>query len=467
MASSSSASVGKKETSTNNQTGPHKQAIFRRERSFILQRSSSQIGMENHQRERSFVREGTSNVRGGIVKNDINLKSRGEQFTANIVGLNVEQSGKVKPNMEIYRPPSVRVTSGDGYSSRTQFQQQLTGVEKHHQPRMLKSRTSLDMVVSSNVSKGFPKRPTSTTTLPESRASSTTNMFDLQRSKSSGSRLVDSQRTDDVANLLDLSGSTSKLIKESVYMNVSAELIPSLDIFPDSRSRLLLAKLTIDPDGASSRMVMDGVKVLFDQAVKCSRFAAPIARFCFYIIERETKETFLESLLNQCQESFQERDRFWNSTASVPGCSSSQRWVAFIFFLNEMYSQLKCRSAIAASQAPCKMNFVDDKTPADLILLTLLAESCCATLKEISLHSPKVYECLFSILSGIGWKIENELPKKMQSIWNAIRDAFVDMDSFPALQCILLQLLELRAAKWQLPATAVTYYYSSISDYAF
>lgn len=62
--------------------------------------------MENHQRERSFVREGTSNVRGGIVKNDINLKSRGEQFTANIVGLNVEQSGKVKPNMEIYRPPS-------------------------------------------------------------------------------------------------------------------------------------------------------------------------------------------------------------------------------------------------------------------------------------------------------------------------------------------------------------------------
>lgn len=139
----------------------------------------------------------------------------------------------------------MRVTSGDGYSSRTQFQQQLTGVEKHHQPRMLKSRTSLDMVVSSNVSKGFPKRPTSTTTLPESRASSTTNMFDLQRSKSSGSRLVDSQRTDDVANLLDLSGSTSKLIKESVYMNVSAELIPSLDIFPDSRSRLLLAKLTI------------------------------------------------------------------------------------------------------------------------------------------------------------------------------------------------------------------------------
>ncbi len=119
------------------------------------------------------------------------------------------------------------------------------------------------------------------------------------------------------------------------------------------------------------------------------------------------------------------------------------------------------------------MNFVDGKTPADVILLTLLAESCCATLKQISLHSPKVvslsykkncvlncrkilthkyafqYECLFSILSGIGWKIENELPKKMQSIWNAIRDAFVDMDSFPAQQCILLQLLELRAAKWQ------------------
>ena len=66
--------------------------------------------MENHyhQRERSFVREGTSNVRGGIGKNDINQKSRGEQSAANVglAGLNVEQGGKIKPNMEIYRPPS-------------------------------------------------------------------------------------------------------------------------------------------------------------------------------------------------------------------------------------------------------------------------------------------------------------------------------------------------------------------------
>ena len=234
----------------------------------------------------------------------------------------------------------MRVTSGDGYSSsRTQFlqQQQLTCVEKNHQPRMVKSRTSLDMVVSSNVSKGFSKRPTTTTTLSESRASSATNMFDLQRSKSSGSRLVDSQRNDDVANLLDESGSSSKMIQESVYMNVSAELIPSLNMFPDASSRLLLAKLTIgmyillldalistlylklkniknklssvplvlhfflnaiDPDGASSRMVMDGVKVLFDQAVKCSRFTAPIARFCFHIIEvRHVSYTYLSYIV--------------------------------------------------------------------------------------------------------------------------------------------------------------------------
>lgn len=52
-------------------------------------------------------------------------------------------------------------------------------------------------------------------------------------------------------------------------------------------------------------------------------------------LQKETKETFRESLLNTCQESFQERDRILRSAGE-----SSQRWVAFINFLNEMYLQV-------------------------------------------------------------------------------------------------------------------------------
>jgi hypothetical protein len=56
----------------------------------------------------------------------------------------------------------------------------------------------------------------------------------------------------------------------------------------------------------------------------------------------------------------------------------------------------------------------------------------------------------------------------MFAIWNAIRDAFLEMNALPgAAQRTLLQLVELRAAKWQLPATAVTYYYPSVSGSAY
>lgn len=58
--------------------------------------------------------------------------------------------------------------------------------------------------------------------------------------------------------------------------------------------------------------------------------------FEMLLMQKERKETFRESLLNTCQESFQERDRLLRSAAG-----SSQRWVAFINFLNEIYLQVR------------------------------------------------------------------------------------------------------------------------------
>ena len=64
----------------------------------------------------------------------------------------------------------------------------------------------------------------------------------------------------------------------------------------------------------------------------------------FVGVQKETKETFLESLLNTCQESFQERDRLLRSAGS------SQSWVAFINFLNEMYLQVTLASSLWINQ---------------------------------------------------------------------------------------------------------------------
>jgi hypothetical protein len=74
---------------------------------------------------------------------------------------------------------------------------------------------------------------------------------------------------------------------------------------------------------------------------------------------------------------------------------------------------------------------------------------------------------LFFILTGIGRDLEQELPTKMAQIMAAIRDSFLELSLPGAAQKTLLQLVELRAAKWQLPATAVKYYYPSMSGTAY
>merc|ERR1711881_15641 len=93
-----------------------------------------------------------------------------------------------------------------------------------------------------------------------------------------------------------------------------------------------------DPNRLSGRSLMELVRQIFTRVVESQKMAETAARFCISIIEREKKETFLESLLNNCQEWYHERDHLLRSSTSPPG-----RWPAFMAFLNEMYGLLKRR----------------------------------------------------------------------------------------------------------------------------
>ena len=47
---------------------------------------------------------------------------------------------------------------------------------------------------------------------------------------------------------------------------------------------------------------MELVRQIFTKVVETQKISELAAKFCIYIIEREKRETFLESLLNTCQE---------------------------------------------------------------------------------------------------------------------------------------------------------------------
>merc|ERR1712107_322396 len=172
----------------------------------------------------------------------------------------------------------------------------------------------------------------------------------------------------------------------------------------------------------------------------------PAARFCISIIEREKKETFLESLLNTCQEWYHERGELLRSATSPPG-----RWPAFMAFLNEMYGLLKRRQL----QLLTKYEGVAPK----LVLLTLLAECCIVTLTQTQMFTIPETEVLFLVLTHIQRDLLTEAPGQMTLIVNCLREAFLMTEAPAHVRKTLLQLLELQSAGWQLPAEAVMYYY--------
>ncbi|CAG9786924.1 unnamed protein product [Diatraea saccharalis] len=201
-----------------------------------------------------------------------------------------------------------------------------------------------------------------------------------------------------------------------------------------------------DPNAVMARTLMDAVGHLVSRAVESPRYALPAARRCIAVVERETGETFLESLLNTCQQWYHDRDKLLG--AMVGG--GRPRLMAFLSFLLEMYCQLR-RRAIQRRGASAQPGQV---------LLTLICK-CCEDCIRQPVPSASDTENLFFVLTYIGRDLECQLPGDLERLLTAVRDAFLNTSAAPSIRRTLLQLIELHASRWQLPGCAVLYYYPS------
>ncbi|KAL0122387.1 hypothetical protein PUN28_007245 [Cardiocondyla obscurior] len=220
--------------------------------------------------------------------------------------------------------------------------------------------------------------------------------------------------------------------------------------FPSPIQDILLRAIE-DPNLLNARTLMELVRHILDRVVENRKYAEPAAKICITIIEKETKETFLESLLNTCQQWYQDRIRL------LYDGTTCHRYSAFMTFLNEMYCQLKRRQLQLKTQ--------QEGVPPGRVLLTLLWKCCQDCLQPPAINSLAETNCLFFILTCIGKDLDAELPAQLQQLLSSVRDAFLaEETTLPPVKKTLLQLIELQAAHWQLPAPAVVYYYPSNSN---
>lgn len=221
-----------------------------------------------------------------------------------------------------------------------------------------------------------------------------------------------------------------------------------------------LSRALEDPNRVPSRSLMELVKTVLNRVISRGmnsvqgvpsseshqKVPEQAAKLCISIIEREQRETFLESLINTCQELYHDRETMLRHDVF--------KWTSYLVFLNEMYGMLKRKQLHLLT----KYEGVAPK----LVLLSLLAECCTATLTS-SLQSTQEVETLFVVLTQIGKDLETETPGRMSLLVTCLREAFLNNHINPQIGKTLLQLIELQAAGWNLPAQAVMYYYPGSS----
>jgi len=430
-------------------------------------------------RERSFIKQGAHNQLYDGREQPNRMNRRGA----------ASASTRGKPSMELYRPPSMRMSTamdpvqyaygggstfnvgappfmlGDGYQP-GQFLP-VNGYSVQQQPptsqiqQRIQHSKSSGSIQRSKTEAGFSPRVHF-------------NVESSNRGKACGGGLDKSPSFRSHASIQMGGDAPASILKRS--KSLGAADMRNLSINDDggeeddgieienmgcfrSDVRLSIQAALHDPNKLNTRSLMDLVRHIFNRLVESTKYAEPAAKLCITIIEREKTCTFLESLLNTCREWFTQRDSLLRTNATTypaPGgiTPPSPRWIAFINFLNEMYSQLKRREIQKIKSA------VVDGVPPGIVLLSLLCECCQVSLKAPT-PSLSETECLFFVLTSIGRDIEQESPGRLQNIVTLLRDAFLSHELTPPVRKTLLQLIELQAAKWQLPGSAVMYYYPS------
>ncbi|XP_077489476.1 MIF4G domain-containing protein A-like [Amblyomma americanum] len=175
------------------------------------------------------------------------------------------------------------------------------------------------------------------------------------------------------------------------------------------------------------------------------------ASFCQYTaaLQKERPSVFLEALICACQEWFTCRDFMLAGSDggqqrdSTPGAKpASRRWTAFVEFLAELL-----------------VSVAETADRAQILCLAKLVMDCCHTiLSSPASTEEEQMECLCRALHRAGEAAEKVDPARMEALVSRLLAEFMYGDTTALKRLILLELLELRASRWEFKAAQHAYF---------
>ncbi|XP_073972221.1 MIF4G domain-containing protein B isoform X2 [Rhodnius prolixus] len=234
-------------------------------------------------------------------------------------------------------------------------------------------------------------------------------------------------------------GSTIHSLAMSVNSFPQAQELALFDGHPAENA---VKNACIDPAMCTCEEIIELPRQILEKALDDRAHAQSYATITMTIIEKECSGTFLESLLNICQFTCEKKK-------SQKSGEQGPKYQSFMAYLNELYSQMKPKQS--------QLKLFTGSSPTHTVL-SLLVQVCQAVLSQKSLSSRPEVECLFFTVTTVGRDLELEDPRLLDALMWAVRDAFLAPGTSQPNKHTLLQLIELKAAKWHLPASTIMYY---------
>ncbi|XP_049522856.1 uncharacterized protein LOC125945232 [Dermacentor silvarum] len=224
---------------------------------------------------------------------------------------------------------------------------------------------------------------------------------------------------------------------------------------PD-RSLSVVEQALLEPDVLTPEQMERLAHVLCKKALNDADSAEPAAKFCATVIMKESEDTFLDFLMDNCRDRFRQREQFLPRCGAI-GAATEQaltaagpnhRWRALVSFLAELLGAISERGSVVGTKLSGRA----------FCLAAMLCECCKVMLDMMTQDDAAELECLHFALKTAGRGAERAAPLRVSELAKCLRDRFLAEQCPPEARMALLELLELRASGWKMEEPQERYY---------
>ncbi|VVC40542.1 Hypothetical protein CINCED_3A021169 [Cinara cedri] len=221
--------------------------------------------------------------------------------------------------------------------------------------------------------------------------------------------------------------------------------IKDLSCFPEDINDMA-KRIVKDTNNSPTKDLMLLALKIIEHVVSKEDALNPSVNLSLFIIERDTRETYVNMIINTIQLWFVKREKLLQPP----------RFCAYATYVLKMYTGMKQNKVLSNRME----KEVYSRKQSLLILLFKICEHCLTPTKEEDAIKEEEAECLFDIVNAVGRDLEQEVPDMVKQLYVAIRDVMLTRDCSTSTKKILLHLIELKASAWALPPSTINYYSS-------